>query len=334
MEPGKPKILIVDDLTENVDLLMFILKSDYIVSGALNGEMALQIAQENKPDLILLDIVMPDMNGYEVCRQLKSNESTKDIPIIFITALSEALNEARAFSAGAVDYIAKPFTPLIVKARIQTHINLKIKTDMLEQLVELDGLTGIFNRRKFDVLLNNEWNRALRKQKPISLMLIDIDHFKLFNDNYGHANGDECLKKIAECMKNSFMRSSDAVCRYGGEEFAVILPETDLEGAENLAEIFRLGIEALNITHEYSETADHVTASIGVATVIPDPPNNSPSDFIEIVDTMLYESKRKGRNRVSVFKHINNRDIVQESSGPGFYQHPFPQQSSHRSVLS
>lgn len=309
----KPKILIVDDMTENIDVLMLFLKSDYMVSAARNGKKALQMAKKNKPDLILLDIIMPGMDGYEVCKKLKSNEETKNIPVIFITALTEALDEAKAFNVGAVDYIPKPFIPVTVKARIKTHLNLKMKTDMLEQLVALDGLTNIYNRRKFDEMLENEWNRALRKQGPISLMLIDIDHFKLFNDHYGHANGDECLKKIAECMKNCFMRASDLVCRYGGEEFAVILPDTDMEGADNLAEIFRLGIEALNIKHEYSETAGHVTASIGVVTMTPDPPNNNTSELIEIVDKMLYKSKENGRNRVTASNQILSQDQAQQA---------------------
>lgn len=294
------KILIVDDVAENIDVLISLLKSDYMVSAARNGKKALQMAKKNLPDLILLDIMMPEMDGYEVCRQLKSDEETKNIPIIFITALSEVMDEAKAFNIGAVDYITKPFNHVTVKARIRTHVNLKIKTDMLEQLVSIDGLTNIYNRRKFDKMLVKEWKRAQRDQMPLSLILIDIDHFKLFNDNYGHANGDECLKKVAACLKNSFIRPGDLVCRYGGEEFAVILPNTDTKGAENVAEVFRNAIEELNIAHEYSKTADHVTISIGVTTMMPDHENNTPIDLIEGADKMLYESKENGRNQVTI----------------------------------
>jgi PleD family two-component response regulator len=189
----KPMILVVDDVVENVDVLFYLLKADYTLAAARNGLKALRMVEKRPPDLILLDIMMPEMDGYEVCRRLKEKNATRDIPIIFITSLSEAIDEARAFNLGAVDYITKPFQPIVVKARIRTHLNLKQKSDMLEAMVCLDGLTNIFYRRKFDRTLKQEWKRTFRNNRSLAMIMIDIDHFKLFNDHYGHIEGDECL---------------------------------------------------------------------------------------------------------------------------------------------
>ena len=295
----KQRILVVDDSAENIDILVSLFKDDYMVAAARDGAKSLKMAEKKPPDLILLDIIMPGMDGYEVCRKLKENEVTRDIPVIFITALSEAIDEARAFGIGAVDFISKPFQPIVVKARVNTHLNLKKKSDMLEALAAIDGLTDIYNRRKFDETMDIEWRRAARSQGPLSLIMVDIDHFKLFNDNYGHARGDECLKKVAEALKNALRRPGDFVGRYGGEEFAVILADSDAAGALHVAEMLRQTIADLNVPHEYSKIAPYITISLGVATVLFPAPGATFEKFIDAADGMLFKSKKNGRNQVS-----------------------------------
>ncbi len=297
--PKKQRILVVDDSAENLDILVSLFKDDYMVAAARDGEKCLKMAAKNPPDLILLDIIMPNMDGYEVCRRLKEGEATRNIPVIFITALSEALDEVKAFSIGAVDFISKPFQPIVVKARVNTHLSLKKKSDMLETLAAIDGLTHIPNRRKFDEILDLEWRRMGRTGTPLSLIMLDIDHFKLFNDNYGHARGDDCLKKVAEALKNTLQRPGDFIGRYGGEEFAVILAESDPEGARHMAERLRGAVAGLNIPHDHSETAPHVTMSLGIATVRAPTPAISLEYFIDTADGMLFQSKKNGRNQVN-----------------------------------
>lgn len=295
----KQRILVVDDSTENLDILVSLFKNDYMVAAARDGEKSLKMAEKNPPDLILLDIIMPGMDGYEVCRKLKENEITRNIPVIFITALSEAIDEAKAFGIGAVDFISKPFQPIVVKARVNTHLNLKKKSDMLEALAAIDGLTNIYNRRRFDETIALEWRRAARSEIPLSLIMLDIDHFKLFNDNYGHARGDECLKRIAEALKNGLQRAGDFIGRYGGEEFAVIVTDSDADGALHLAEKLKQTVCDLNIENEYSETAPYVTLSIGVATIQAPTPGASIEKFFDAADKMLFKSKKNGRNQVN-----------------------------------
>lgn len=296
----KPMILVVDDVVENVDVLFHLLKADYTLAAARNGLKALRMVEKRPPDLILLDIMMPEMDGYEVCRRLKEKNATREIPIIFITSLSEAIDEARAFNLGAVDYITKPFQPIVVKARIRTHLNLKQKSDMLEAMVCLDGLTNIFNRRKFDRTLKQEWKRTFRNNRSLAMIMIDIDHFKLFNDHYGHIEGDECLKKVANVLHDALNRPGDFLARYGGEEFAVLLPETDMKGACHLAEKMRQIILDLKIANAQSTIAPYVSISLGVAVYQPSSDENfaSPVDLIAAADSMLYAAKKNGRNQV------------------------------------
>jgi diguanylate cyclase (GGDEF)-like protein len=293
-------ILVVDDVVENVDVLFHLLKADYTLAAARNGLKALRMVEKRPPDLILLDIMMPEMDGYEVCRRLKEKNATRDIPIIFITSLSEAIDEARAFNLGAVDYITKPFQPIVVKARIRTHLNLKQKSDMLEAMVCLDGLTNIFNRRKFDRTLKQEWKRTFRNNRSLAMIMIDIDHFKLFNDHYGHIEGDECLKKVANVLHDALNRPGDFLARYGGEEFAVLLPETDMKGACHVAEKMRQIILDLKIANAQSTIAPYVSISLGVAVYQPSSDENfaSPVDLIAAADSMLYAAKKNGRNQV------------------------------------
>lgn len=295
---ARQKILIVDDAPTNIAILVKALSSDYEISVAKDGDDALSIAASNRvPDLVLLDIIMPGMDGYEVCRRLKGDAATREIPVIFITAKDEEKDETKGLELGAVDYITKPFSLPIVKARVKTHLDLKRKSDLLENLASLDGLTCIANRRRFDQLLEAEWSRALRTASWISIVMLDLDFFKAFNDSYGHAAGDDCLRKVAEALESSLRRSSDTVARYGGEEFVAILPGTEPEGAATVAEAMRKSVESLGIPHAYSAVSDVATISAGVGSAIP-MTNSSAGTLVATADRRLYEAKSAGRNRI------------------------------------
>jgi diguanylate cyclase (GGDEF)-like protein len=294
----RPMILIVDDTPTNIQVLAEGLRADYHVKVATSGKAALAIANnpESRPDLILLDVMMPEMDGYEVCRLLKQNTDTQNIPVIFVTAKNDAADEEQGLRLGAMDYIAKPFRMAIVKARVQNHINLKMKTDQLESLAMVDGLTGIPNRRRFDEALDHEWKRALRNGTPLALIMADIDYFKAYNDNYGHGAGDQCLKAVAKALSNSISRPSDIMARYGGEEFVAVMSDADAEGAHLLADRWLARVAALVLPHQFSAVADHVTISVGYAALKP-VQGQSPAELLEQADKMLYQAKEQGRNR-------------------------------------
>lgn len=292
-------ILIVDDAKGNINVLAELLRADFKIRAATSGAKALDIAfSDNPPDLILLDVVMPEMDGYEVCKRLKASSQTKNIPIIFITGNVSEEDEIYGFSLGAMDYIAKPFSPVVVKARVNTHAELKRHRDYLESISYLDGLTGIANRRKFNDYLDLTWSFAVRESIPISMILMDIDNFKLFNDNYGHQDGDACLIQIAQALSETIMRKADFIARYGGEEFVCILPNTESSNAVLIAEKFRQSVISLQIPHAYSTAENCVTISLGVATIVPEK-NASCSLLIKAADEALYKSKESGRNKVS-----------------------------------
>ena len=258
---------------------------------------ALEIAREAKPDLILLDVIMPGMNGFAVCKALKADPLTADIPVLFLTALSGDTDEAMALAGGASDFIIKPISPPVLAARVKNHLELKRNRDILRALTLLDGLTGIANRRRFDEQLHQEWLRCGRRAKPLSVILGDVDFFKCYNDGYGHVQGDDCLRRVAKAMAESLHRPGDLAARYGGEEFVCILPETDQEGARAVAETVHQAVAALGLPHEFSEVADHVTISLGVATAWPGE-CVTPEDLTRHADQNMYEAKRQGRNRV------------------------------------
>lgn len=297
----KQLILLVDDVPKNLQILGNTLKSDDLtVAFATNGKKALEYVQKKQPDLILLDIMMPDMDGYEVCKRIKEDTQTMHIPIIFITAMSDADDEYRGFELGGADYITKPFNPRLVRARVESQLRLKRKTDLLEKLSSIDGLTEIPNRRQFDETLSNEWARARRAQSNISLILIDIDFFKQYNDHYGHAAGDKCLQKVAKTLKHSLKRPSDFVARYGGEEFVVILSEIDHQSALMMANKLNESIFQLELPHEASQVSEYLTISLGIATTIPQDDQRHES-LLETADKYLYEAKSSGRNQVKGF---------------------------------
>lgn len=292
---SKQTILIVDDTPLNLQVLSSALNSDYSIKIANNGFKALELAETGGIDLILLDIMMPEMDGYEVCRRLKEQPETKSIPIIFITAKGENKDEMLGLKLGAADYIAKPFYIPIVLVRIENLLRLRRQTKLLEELASIDGLTEISNRRAFDERLQLEWQRAGRQNEPLSLLMMDVDNFKRFNDSAGHAAGDHCLRAVAGSLDNTSARGTDFVARYGGEEFVAILPNTDEAGASKVAEMMRSSVEALALAHPDSDTSAVVTISIGCATTLPDA-LQGPEQLLLLSDQGLYLAKGDGRN--------------------------------------
>ncbi|MFC1848916.1 diguanylate cyclase domain-containing protein [candidate division CSSED10-310 bacterium] len=294
----KPTILIVDDTPANIRILVAGLQDDYDIFVATNGPDALEIVtSDSMPDLILLDIVMPGMDGYEVCHKLKNDVWTRNIPIIFITAMNQVDDETKGLEIGAVDYITKPFSMAIVRARIKTHLELKHHRDMLENLSFLDGLTAIPNRRRFDQLYPKMWEHSVQKGASLAVIMIDIDFFKAYNDNYGHLAGDDCLKCVAQTLNDSMNLPKTFVARYGGEEFISVLPQFDYQNALSMAEALRQNIAALHIPHSFSGVEPFVSISLGVAAL--NPTNaSSPSVLLEAADKALYEAKKEARNIV------------------------------------
>ena len=298
----REKILIVDDAKQNIDVLLDLFKDDYKVAVAITPERALKAARTDpKPDIILLDILLPGMDGYEVCSLLKQDEATQHIPIIFVTAVSEVMDEARGFALGGVDYITKPFHPPMVKARVQMHLNLMRKQKLLEEFAFIDALTEIPNRRRLEEVLDREWHRASRSGQPLSLLFLDIDYFKQFNDTYGHGRGDDALKRIAKEIHRRLKRAGDFVARYGGEEFLVVLPYTGEDMAESTARMLSQAIDGLGIAHEASPAAPHLTVSIGVVTARPGE-QLSMSHALQVLDKAMYEAKSDGRRNIRALK--------------------------------
>ncbi|HSW05973.1 diguanylate cyclase [Aquabacterium sp.] len=300
--PRRPRLLVVDDQPINVQTLYQALSAEHQVFVATGGEQALKLAREKQPDLVLLDVVMPDIDGYEVCRRLKADSTTADIPVIFVTAHSDEHEEAQGLDAGAVDFIAKPINPRIVRARVKTHLTLKQQSDQLRQMAFVDGLTGVFNRRYFDERLQQEWLRAMRNGTPLTLMLIDIDAFKPFNDRYGHQAGDDCLRRVAHALAAGLQRPADLLARYGGEEFACVLPETEVQGALALAQRLSEQVKALAIEHADAPSDRRISVSIGVAGRPASRPGEecggSIAELLVRTDRQLYRAKNAGRARV------------------------------------
>lgn len=302
MEFKKPTILVVDDMTTTLLLLHDLLKDTYEVKIAKSGTKALEILESpNDIDLILLDIEMPDINGYDVCKRIKNNETIKNIPIIFITGRTSQEDEEYGLNLGAIDYITKPFNKAIVKLRIKNYLDLKIKNDMLEKLSMYDGLTNIRNRRFFDETFEKTFSEIKRDKKSLAVLMIDIDFFKPYNDNYGHGQGDETLRKVAKALEKTIKRASDFVARYGGEEFVILLKDINKDGVEAVANNLLNAVRELKITHEFSKIENYVTISIGASFY------NSNSDITKLelllkADETLYSVKNSGRNNFAILE--------------------------------
>lgn len=297
----KASILIVDDDAISAEILSANLEKDYRIIIAESGERALELAQKYAPDLILLDIGLPDITGHEVCRALKNNDATRDIPVIFTTGRDTDEDELFGLNLGARDYFTKPYIMPLIVVRVAIQIDLKLKTDLLDNLANLDGLTGIPNRRNFDIQFDQEWRRGRRNNTELSLCMMDVDFFKQYNDNYGHAQGDRCLKTIASILHKHTKRAGDFVARYGGEEFIVMLPTRNLDEVKQFAEVLRMAIVKEQILHLHSKCADHITMSFGIASVVPRG-NLDSQELLIAADSQLYVSKENGRNCTSAIQ--------------------------------
>ncbi|MCL2055637.1 MAG: diguanylate cyclase [Oscillospiraceae bacterium] len=289
-------VLIVDDESSNIMAITHILSPNYIVYAAKNGQSGIKAAHKYLPDIILLDVIMPEMDGYSVIAALKDSDATHDIPVIFITGLSGVNDEEKGLALGAADYISKPFSPSIVKLRVNNQIRMIEQIRTIERLSMTDQLTELPNRRSFNLRLEEEWERAVRNQSPVSILLADVDRFKNYNDTYGHQQGDAALQAVAGALMGELQRPGDFAARWGGEEFAVLLTDTDLTGAQSVAEKIRLRIEGMEIPRADGRET-RVTISIGISTQIP-PRNSAYDDFITCADKALYLAKETGRNRV------------------------------------
>ena len=293
----RPKLLVVDDQRINILVLNELFREDCDVFMATSGEQALQVCRAQLPDLVLLDVQMDGIDGYEVYRRLKADAESRNIPVIFITAQGGEADEVRGLQLGAVDFIAKPINPVIVRARVQTHLTLKLQSDLLRSMALFDGLTGVPNRRKFDEQLVRDWRQSQREQTALSVILIDVDHFKRYNDHYGHQAGDAALQAVARVLDGTLKRPHDLLARYGGEEFVGVLPNTGLSEAVELAERMQTEVRALNLEHVGSPEAQVVTISLGVATVVARS-DLAPQALVEAADQQLYAAKQAGRARV------------------------------------
>ncbi|MBL8350201.1 MAG: diguanylate cyclase [Burkholderiaceae bacterium] len=297
LEQHLPRLLVVDDQPANIQALYQAFNEGHQVLMATSGEQALRLAATKRPDLVLLDVAMPGMDGHEVCRRLKADEATRDTPVIFVTAHSDEAAETTGLALGAVDFISKPINPAIVRARVKTHLTLKAQADMLREWVYVDGLTGVRNRRYFDEDLAVEWSRAMRDGTALSLVMIDVDLFKRYNDHYGHQAGDDCLRRVAQALRGCLKRPGDLVARYGGEEFVCLLPATPLEGAMVLAGQLHQAVAGLGLPHAQSTVSDRLSISLGVCSK-PAGSGGSAAAMLRAADAQLYQAKIAGRNRV------------------------------------
>lgn len=291
-----PVVLVVDDEKVNLKLLSDLLHNDAQVKLAKNGRQALEKINRQLPDLILLDVVMPDMDGFEVLKELKSNTLTKLIPVIFVTGLTDVEFEEKGIALGASDYILKPFHNAVVKARVKLHLQLVRQRKMLEKLALIDPLTELPNRRKFEETLNVEWRLALRTNTCLSIGLLNLDGFKRINEQYGYALGDEHLARIAVAFVQQLRRAKDFVGRFSGQEFVFLLPATDEQGAHNVISRCQSAIDSLRI-EAVPGCSEHLTASIGGLSVIPEMDDNL-ADITSKVDEMLHQARQSGSGKV------------------------------------
>ncbi len=304
-----PDILIVDDDPGMIRVMARALDGLGRLRFATDGEQALAQLAKTAPDLVLLDADLPGLDGFQVCQRIKAHPDLREIPVIFVTGQNAPKDELRGLESGAADFIAKPIRQALLVARVRTQLRMKALTDELRLMAATDGLTGVANRRTFDAALEREWRHALRAGCPLSLLMVDVDHFKAYNDHYGHQDGDDCLRLVAQEMSASLKRPSDLAARYGGEEFAVLLPGTDRTGARHVAHRLMALLRQRALPHAASNTARHVTVSIGIGSydevshVWRSPTGDSrfsslpcdATDLVRAADAALYAAKRAGR---------------------------------------
>jgi diguanylate cyclase (GGDEF)-like protein len=295
--PHEARIVVVDDDPATVIVLANVLKSVAKVYFATRSGEAVSLALRVKPDLVLLDVEMPDADGFAVLQELRTHAELAETLVLFVTSHGAPDIEARALSAGAIDFIHKPVHADIVRARVRNYLALKQQGDQLRRWSMIDGLTGLANRRAFDLALDHEWARAAENGEPLGLVLCDIDYFKRFNDVYGHPTGDACLRSVAAVLRGCATSPHAVAARYGGEEFALLLPGMAAADAARVAEALCAEVSALGVPHAGSEVAPHVTLSLGVATSTPGP-GERPGVLVRATDAALYQAKEQGRNRV------------------------------------
>lgn len=309
------KALVIEDTVTSATLICHLLeKMGLQPVHARDGQSGIEEFKRNKPDLVLLDIIMPGMDGFEVARRIRQLEKDGEwTPIIFLSARTSDDDLALGISVGGDDYLVKPVSEVVLRAKVramqriaQMRCSLLVLTRKLDEanreltrLSAADELTGIANRRCFDETLQREWRRAIRAGTPMALLVVDVDHFKQFNDGYGHQLGDDCLKDVARLLESCLRRPTDLVARYGGEEFAVVLPETDAAGAAQVAQAMREAVQGAQIEHAFSTVAPVVTVSVGAAVTLPSRSDDEGSRaLLQQADQALYQAKRQGRNRV------------------------------------
>lgn len=300
----RAQLLVVDDQPINIRILHQIFADGHDVFMATSGEQALAFCQKTPPDLVLLDVVMQGMSGLEVCAALKQQRETASIPVIFVTALGHPEEEAACWEAGGVDFITKPINAQTTRNRVRAHLTLKYQSDMLRQLAWIDGLTGAANRRQFDERLPSDFKRCRRAGLPMSVAQVDVDFFKRYNDALGHLAGDDCLRQVAAALRDGMRRPSDMVARTGGEEFTVLMPDTDADGALVLADRLASAVQELKLPHP-DGVAGQVTVSIGVATS--GAADERAEQLVDRADRALYRAKQCGRAQVAVEDRSNAR---------------------------
>lgn len=334
------KILLVEDSAT----LRFAMRNYIIDAGhepllARSGEEALQLLENTPVDMIIMDVEMPGLNGFETTRLIREWLAGHWIPIIFVTGLNEDENYREGIEAGGDDYLIKPVSFMIIKAKIRAMERIAEMRDQLHQLnselealSQLDSLTQIYNRRTFNELAQQQWAQAKRHQQPISALMIDVDHFKLFNDHYGHPAGDACLKKVSQAIRSCLHRTSDILGRYGGEEFIVLLPETDAKGAMRVAQAISEALEQLQHRHDVSPTSNFVTASIGGATCLRTTGHDL-EELIKNADRALYKAKRSGRNRSWVDEVATHKTLLLADSNQELVSHFSGHLQAHFNLL-
>jgi len=290
------RVLVIDDEKINLKILSDILSDEVGVMLAISGEQGIRKAKEYKPDLILLDVLMPEMDGFETMTRLRHDESTSTIPVIFITALNDTSQEEKALLMGASDYIQKPLHSNIVLARVRLHLQLLKQQKLLEELANIDPLTSLANRRKYQDVFQIEWQKAISEQRCLSLMVIDIDIFKQYNDCYGHATGDKVLQQVAAVLANQVL-DKGLIARYGGEEFVILLPNCDQDVAIGIAQHCMHNVEALNLAYRHEDFNGKVTVSVGGASIRPSLDCNS-DDLFNAADEKLGLAKKSGKNKI------------------------------------
>ena len=292
----KEKILVIDDSTVQAEHLCAILEEDYQVTVCLTAREGLAAAKEGGFSLILLDVVMPDMDGFTLLRELKATALTVHVPVILLTSLADVQYEERGLLLGAVDYVAKPFSPVIIKARVNTHVQLYLYQTKFREQALVDELTGVANRRRYEMECMTKWQEAIRFHLPFSICMLDIDHFKQYNDTFGHPAGDQVIASVAQTAASHFRRATDLFARYGGEEFVAIFMGNDGASAWSFLKSIRQDIENLHIPHN-SPVSPWVTVSIGGVSLTPKS-GDKYETYLQLADTMLYDAKRLGRNQV------------------------------------